>query len=137
MRSATHSSGFSLIETLIALGVLCGAVVTLASLCLTSVGLMIAARHRSYAVVLARAKLEELLAAAAAGQPVAGGSDALDGEGRVTSEGLALYVRRWQSLTAVTHPTRLELCEVAVTTKAAAGIHGAEITLATLLERQP
>jgi Tfp pilus assembly protein PilV len=129
--------GFSLIEVLVAGGVLCGAVVTLAALCLTSVGTMTAARHRSFALALAQAKLEELLAAADAGQPIADGSDALDADGRPTTASAAIYLRRWRFVAPPRPAAALTDCEVTVTTKAASGIQVGDVRLVTSMEHQP
>lgn len=130
-------NGFSLIEVIVAAGVICGAAVTLAALCSSSVGLMAAARHRSYAVVLARARLDEWLAAAAVGQPLTDGADALDADGHVTSNRTALYTRRWRFTAPALHADRLIACEVQVTTNIAAGLHGGSATVVALLEPQP
>jgi Tfp pilus assembly protein PilV len=136
-RTSISEGGFSLIEVIVAGGLICGVVVTLAALCTTSLRLMAAARQRSNAVVLARARIEEWLAAAEVGQAFADGGDAVDADGRVTSDSTAIYTRRWRFTAPPAHADRLIACEVQVTTNAAAGLHVGTTTLVALLERQP
>jgi hypothetical protein len=112
-------------------------VVTLAALCLTSVGSMVAARHRSFAIALAQAKLEELLAAVDAGQPTTDGTDALDADGRLTTETAAIYIRRWRFVAPALPAGALTDCEVTVTSNAARGLQVGEVRLVTSMERQP
>lgn len=58
MRS--NNSGFSLVETVVALGLLTGAVISLAQLFAISTESNLGSRTRTYAVVLAQQKLEQL-----------------------------------------------------------------------------
>jgi Tfp pilus assembly protein PilV len=134
---STSEDGFSLIEVIVAAGIIGGAVITLAALCSASVGLMAAARYRSCALVLARAKLEEWIAAADVGQALLDGADAVDADGRVTGDGTAVYVRRWRFTAPVVHADRLIACEVDVTANTAAGLHVGTTSVIALLERQP
>ena len=60
-RSFSSDAGFSLAETMIALGLLATALVTLAQLFGLSTRSNIGARNTTYAAVLAEQKIEELL----------------------------------------------------------------------------
>ena len=91
--------GFTLIETIISIGLLTGALVVLAHLAAISVEANATARHRTLATLLAEQKLEQMRA-----EPVlndvadafehlrAGGEPAC--EGQVTCAE-SVYVRRW------------------------------------------
>jgi len=109
----------------------------LAALFISSSELMLAARHRSYAVMLARAKLEELLAAEEAGTAVVDGTDAVDADGRVTADSVAIYGRQWRLAPLASHPDRLLVLTVEVTPRVASPVHAGPAELATLLERRP
>jgi type II secretory pathway pseudopilin PulG len=137
-RDARHSqSGSSLIEVLIAAGVLCGAAVTLAALIASSADLMTSARHRSFAAILARSKLEELLATASAGEQIPDGADAVDAAGTVTMDGAGIYARRWRLLAVPEHPDRLTVLRVDVTPRLPGALHLGEATLMALVEPPP
>ena len=122
---------------MIAVGVLCTAAVMLAALFISSSELMLAARHRSYAVMLARAKLEELLAAEEAGSAVVDGTDAVDADGRVTADSVAIYGRQWRLAPLASHPDRLLVLTVEVTPRVASPVHAGRAEVTTLLERRP
>jgi hypothetical protein len=122
---------------MVAGGVLCGAVVTLAALLTASASLMTAARHRSFAAILARAKLEELLAAAQAGEHLGDGTDAVDGNGTVVSSEVSTYVRRWHLTPVAAHPDGLAVLEVSVTPQVPGALHAGDVVVTTLVERQP
>ena len=122
---------------MIAVGVLCAAAVMLAALFISSTELMIAARHRSYAAMLARAKIEQLLAAGDAGIAVVDGADAVDGDGRVTAQDAGTYGRQWRLRPLASHPDRLLLLTVEVTPRVASAVHAGRTELTTLLERRP
>jgi prepilin-type N-terminal cleavage/methylation domain-containing protein len=95
--------GFSLVETLIAVALLSGALVTLAQFVGTGVQSGAAARARAQTALMAEQKMEQLRvlpwsSIAASG----GGVEYLDGSGRVQCPGAgvpcgdAVYVRRWR-----------------------------------------
>jgi Tfp pilus assembly protein PilV len=128
-------TGTSLIELMIAVGMLCGAAVTLAALLMSSASLMAAARHRTCALVFARARLEELLAASRAGEPLADGADAVGADGVVTAVAAAAYLRRWRVVPPGGHADRLSLLDVEVEPRGAAPLHDAPVELIALVER--
>jgi len=136
-RTLRAESGSTLLEIMVAVGVLCTAAVMLAALFISSSELMLAARHRSYAVMLARAKLEELLAAEEAGSAVVDGTDAVDDDGRVSATGGATYGREWRLAPLASHPDRLLVLTVQVTPRMASSVHAGRTELTTLLERRP
>jgi len=97
MRSADH--GFTLIETIIAIGVLAGAIVSLAQLVAICTGTNAAAQHRTKSAWLAQQKIEQLRA-----EPVLDAIPAtveyLDPDGTVVCRGVlacprAVYLREW------------------------------------------
>jgi Tfp pilus assembly protein PilV len=95
--------GFSLVETIVAAGLLAGALVTLAQFVAAGVQSGAAARARAAATLMAEQKMEELRAlpwAAIAAIP-AESTDYLDASGEERCPGAdmacgdAMYVRRW------------------------------------------
>jgi hypothetical protein len=118
--------GFSLLETLIACGLMVTALVSLAQLFSLSVRSNASSRDTSLAVTLATQKLEVLRVApwafdatgVARGSPgtdgLSSGVDYVDRAGRVVSRGSAAFVREWwvDALTAA--PDRTISVEVAV-----------------------
>jgi hypothetical protein len=135
-RGTFHAeSGTSLIEVMIAGGLLCGAVVTVAALLTGSASLMTAARHRSYATVLARAKIDDLLAASQMGTPIVEGADAVDGSGVVATDGI--YARRWRLLPPPSHGDRLVVLVVEVVPRVSELLRGGRAELTTIVEREP
>ena len=97
MSPAHSDAGFSLPEVLIAAALAAVALVSLATLLVTSIESATAARHRTAATLLAQAKVEELLTiASAGGAPPAGGVESISGSGRAdAASGEPLYTRRW------------------------------------------
>jgi hypothetical protein len=100
--------GFSLVETIVAAGLLAGALVTLAQFVAAGVQSGAAARARAAATLMAEQKMEELRAlpwAAIAAIP-SDSTDYLDasGEERCPGAGMAcgdaMYVRRWSAAPA-------------------------------------
>ena len=95
--------GFSLVEVLVAVGLMTTAVAMLARLFVLSVETNLTSRHRTYAAVLAQQKLEELRAEAfeaSSGYTAVGGVEYLDRSGQVVdvgtdSSGRGVYMRRW------------------------------------------
>lgn len=110
LAAAGNTSGFTLVEVLVAMALLSSAVVTVLHLVVMSSAANLSARDLSYTTALASAKLDELRAGDVAGlvgsSPVAwafsapGHVDYLDAAGKVVgSAGLppadAIYIRRW------------------------------------------
>jgi Tfp pilus assembly protein PilV len=97
MRAADH--GFSLIETIISIGVLTGAIATLAHLVSVSAGTNAAAHHRTMTAVLAQQKLEQLRAETTL-DAASRVDEYLDADGAVMCRGAngcagAVYLRQW------------------------------------------
>ena len=100
---AASDHGFSLVEVLVAVGLMTTAVAMLARLFVLSVETNLTSRHRTYAAVLAQQKLEELRAEAfesSSYYPAVGGVEYLDRSGQVVdvatdSSGRGVYMRRW------------------------------------------
>jgi prepilin-type N-terminal cleavage/methylation domain-containing protein len=97
MRSAER--GFTLIETIVAIGVLAGAVVSLAQLVAVCTGTNAAGQHRTRSAWLAQQKIEQLRS-----EPVLDATprtvEYLDPDGTVACPGelpcpRAVYVREW------------------------------------------
>ena len=95
---------------------------------------MTAARYRSYAAVLARARLEELLAAVNAGDVVADGADAI-GDDRPDASGGAspVYLRRWRVTPAPGHPDRLAMVAVQVEPQVPRSLHAGPVEVMALV----
>ncbi len=90
--------GFSLIEVLVATGVLVAGLLSLSQLFAMAIATNVAAKHASVATVLAAQKVEEIRAEPGAG--AASGVDHADRWGSVLGSGLppplgAIYTRRW------------------------------------------
>ncbi len=107
-RAGSDEAGFSLVEVLVAAGLLATAVVALAQLFALSARANLAARRISDASILAARKLEELRAEgelspsppAALQENTAGYVDYVDAFGNTladggTPQGAAIYTRRW------------------------------------------
>ena len=153
---AEAASGFSLLEVLMAVALLAGALVALAQLCAIATSANVVARGTTVAVVLATAKIEQLrqdVAHAAGGSlesDLAGFSDAFDAGGRSLGVGLpppqgAAFVRRWSVQPLASDPVRSRLCQVRVLRRSTLasgprwpGMHQGEsrlLTLATQTDR--
>jgi Tfp pilus assembly protein PilV len=118
-RTIASSSGFSLAETLIALGILAAALLSLAQLFTISAAVIQRAQHVSIAAVIASQKLEELRALPGAGAArAADGIELIDRDGSVLppdrSQGSA-YTRRWSVRPHAADPDRLSVIDVRVT----------------------
>ena len=95
MRDLTRTGGFSLIESLIACGLLATALLSIGQLSSGAIVLLADARNRTLATMLAVARLEELRASAA---PAAGG-DTVDSHGQPVADGtVRRFERRWSVL---------------------------------------
>jgi type II secretion system protein I len=122
MRSARASDGFTLIESLIACAVLATAVLSIGHLASSAVALITDARNRTFATILAVAKLEELRTSPAP----AAGADVVDGEGRPPSPATSRrYDRRW-SVTPVSPD--VQILNVVVTPFPRAAVREVRVT---------
>jgi type II secretory pathway pseudopilin PulG len=144
------STGFSLIETIVALGLLAGAITGLISLFTLSARANLAARHASVATMLASAKLEQLARvvpltsspANALDVNVTGFCELLNEHGATigacaTASDRAPYVRRWsvEPLSGLASSTVLRVLVSWSADPAAntwAGLHADEVRLVTL-----
>ena len=122
MRDSTRDEGFSLIETLIACALLATALLSVGHLSTAAVTMLMDARSRTEATMLAVSKLEELRSSAA---PVAGG-DTVDARGQPPQGAVSrLFERRW-SVAAVSPDARILTVGV---TPAPRGIAGREVRI--------
>ena len=148
----TSQHGFSLLETIVAVALLAGAVTGLLSLFTLTTTANREARHASLAVMLAGSKLEELRSspsAPAAGPAgsltanTAGFCDLLGADGATLGTcsapaQSALYVRRWSIEARGSGPIQVTVLRVAVSWNRGAarnswaGLHADEVQLATL-----
>lgn len=93
------NGGSSLVESIIAIGLLTSALVTLAQLAAVAVQTNAEAKYRTLATIMATQKMEQLRAELALGN-VGGAVEYLGGSGEVVCEGPiacagAVYLRRW------------------------------------------
>jgi len=104
MCDSRPAQGFSLIETLIACALLATALLSIGHLSTAAVSVLIDARSRTEATILAVSKLEELRSSAA---PAAGG-DTVDARGQQPPQGAVsrLFERRW-SVAGVSQDARI------------------------------
>ena len=122
MRESTRDEGFSLIETLLACALLATALLSVGHLSTAAVNMLMDARSRTEATVLAVSKLEELRSSAA---PVAGG-DTVDARGQPPQGAVSrLFDRRW-SVAAVSQDAAIVTVDVALTPR---GIGGREVRI--------
>ena len=115
--------GTTLVEAIIAIGILAGAVVMLAGLSSVAVRTSALARERSVATLLALQKMEAVCADAAASSPSPANAWAVDTPGyveyldqygnRVAGRAGGVYVRRW-SVTPLPSDANLLAIQVAV-----------------------
>ena len=150
------ASGFSLLEVLMAVTLLAGALVALAQLCAIATSANVVARGTTVGVVLATAKIEQLrqdVSHAAGGSlesDLAGFSDSFDAGGRSLGVGRppphgAAFVRRWSVQPLASDPVRSRMFQVRVLRRFAMasgppwpGMHQGEsrlLTLATQTDR--
>lgn len=127
--------GFSLIEVLIASGILAAAAVALSGLCVLSAEALLAARQRSVAAILAAARLEELLADPDALRSSVGGSDWVGPSGTGQPDAFGGYQRHWRITASSSLPDKLVVVSVRVTSATEARLHLDDIRLITLAER--
>ena len=150
---AAEASGFSLLEVLMAVTLIAGALVALAQLCAIATNANLVARGTTVGVVLATAKIEQLRqdeAHAAGGSlesDLAGFSDAFDAGGRSLGAGIpppqgAAVVRRWSVQPLASDPVRSRMFQVRVLRPSTVGsgpawpgMHQGESRLLTLATR--
>jgi prepilin-type N-terminal cleavage/methylation domain-containing protein len=132
---SANDDGFSLIEVIIATGILATALVTVSGLLVVSADALLAARQRSVAAALASAKLEELLADAEALRNGTEAGDDVNAAGAPGADASGHYRRDWSASPAPAFPDRLVLASVRVTTPTGARVHLHDVTLVTLVER--
>jgi type II secretory pathway pseudopilin PulG len=117
-RTIASAAGFSLAETLIALGILAAALLSLAQLFTIAAAVVQRARHVSIAAVMASQKLEELRALpGAAGARTADGIELIDRDGSVLPPDRlrgSAYTRRWSVRPHAADPDRLSVIDVRV-----------------------
>jgi len=107
------TGGFSLIEVLVATGILAVAIAGLAQLFVIAVRANVDARHATYAAVLAAQKIEEFRAAPF--PPPGGGEEDLDGRGVVAEvPNQPAYRRRWTIAPLARHPLEAVVITVVV-----------------------
>ena len=145
MQSAASAGGFTLLETLIATGIVVTAVAGLAQLVAFSAGLTLASTESAVALAAAQQKLEALRAleygfdeaGVATGDPRLAPAryvDWLDASGVEVEEVDAAFVRRWQITTIdATEPSLIGIAVCVVDARARIP----DACLATLRTRQP
>src|SRR5688572_20846819 len=99
--------GFSLIEVVIAAGILGTALITVAALLTMSTDALLAARQRTAAAALASARLEELLADADALRAGVESSDEVNDAGGVEPRASGWFHRQWSVRASAAFPDRL------------------------------
>jgi prepilin-type N-terminal cleavage/methylation domain-containing protein len=133
--SRIDERGFSLIELIIATGILGSALITVASLLAMSTDVILAARQRTTAAALASARLEELLSDADALRAGVESSDEVNDAGGVEPRASGWFRREWSVRASAAFPDRLVIATVRVTTPAAARLHLEDVRLITVVER--
>ena len=130
MPSTRSEAGFSLLEAIVAVGLMAGALASLGQMLIISLAINQSARERSDATVLAQQKMEQLLVESASGSagssPLVGGSltsnmdgwfDYVDRSGQsLGSEALrsGVYTRRWAVDLLPSSPTNTVVIHVLV-----------------------
>jgi Tfp pilus assembly protein PilV len=127
--------GFSLIEVVIAAGILATALITVAALLTMSTDALLAARQRTAAAALASARLEELVADADALRAGVESSDEVNDAGGVEPRPSGWFRRQWSVRPLAAFPDRLVIATVQVTTPAGARLQLQDVRLITVVER--
>src|SRR5688572_29270714 len=136
MRSnAPDEQGFSLIEVLIASGILAAAAVALSGLSFICADALLAARQRSIAAMLASARLEELLADTDALRSGVDAGDRVNASGGSEPDAGGWYQRRWRVTASPALSERLAVVSVVVTSPAGTWLQLHDIRLTTVAER--
>jgi len=133
--NARDEQGFSLIEVLIASGILAAAAVSLSGLCLTAADALLAAKQRSIAAMLASGRLEELLADTDALRSGIDAGDRVNASGGSEPDAGGWYLRRWRVTASPALPERLVVVSVLVTSPAGTRLQLHDIRLTTVAER--
>ena len=132
LRRSRNESGFSLVEAIVAIGVLTTAVAGLVQLLVMSVRSNRAGRDATFATVLAQQKAEELRTGSDAGAA----EDFVDSLGnRVTHEAAATHVRQWSVEPSRAYPADLLVVTVVVTPLRS--VAGKETRVVTIVPRSP
>ena len=122
-KQRTSEHGFSLAETIIALAILAGTLLSLAQLFTTATGIVTTARHVTTGSILASQKLEELRSVVS-GLPsvptIDGGIEYVDRVGAAVQSGGGIstnvaYTRQWRVRPLASDPDRVALIRVVVT----------------------
>ena len=127
--------GFSLIEVVIATGILGTALITVAALLTMSTDALLAARQRTAAAALASTRLEELLADADALRTGVESSDEVNDAGGLEPRASGWFRRQWSVRASPAFPERLVIASVQVMTPAAGRLHLDDVRLVTVVER--
>jgi Tfp pilus assembly protein PilV len=133
--SSPGERGFSLIEVIIAAGILGTALITVAALLAMSTDALLAARQRTAAAALASARLEELLADADALRLGVDSSDDVNDAGGLEPRVSGWFRRQWSVRASTSFPDRLVIATVQVTTPAGVRLHLQDVRLITVVER--
>jgi prepilin-type N-terminal cleavage/methylation domain-containing protein len=130
-----YEQGFSLIEVLVATGILGAAAVALSGLCITSADALLAAKQRSIAATIASARLEELLADTDTLRNGVDASDWVNASGGSEPDAGGWYRRRWIVTASPGGPENLVVASVLVTTPAGGRLHVHDVRLVTVAAR--
>ena len=131
----TGAQGFSLIEVLIASGLLVTTLASLAHLFIVAMSANVGARDMTYATVLAAQKIEELRAASFPETMAADSTELLDARGRAQAQEApqpAAYLRRWTVAALPADPTNT----VVITVSVSRGAGHRAVRLATIRTRK-
>ena len=122
MPHLARADGFSLLESLIACAVLATALLSVGYLASSAMALITDARHRTFATILAVAKLEELRTSPAPGT----GDEVIGSNGRPPSGGSSpRYARHWS---VIPISDDVKILNVVVTPLPRAPVHEVRIT---------
>lgn len=129
MPRAASQRGFSLVDALIASGLLAAAIAGLAHLFVVAARANADARDTTYATVLAAQKIEEFRAAAFPGTLGAESMDYLDAQGAlVATRALSMYERRWTIQPLPAYPLDAVVITVVVSRHGAPAHHAVRLT---------
>jgi Tfp pilus assembly protein PilV len=140
-RVSPSEAGFSLLEVCMAAGLVAAALVTLAALFAAAIESNLAARHQTYAVVLAQHKIEELRAIAPALEAPAAGVEYLDLAGLVVRGGApppgTAFERRWSVAPLAAGAAGLLVIDVSVIPRANRALERHDARVATIVRGRP
>ena len=126
-----QDTGISHIELVVATALVASGVMATVALFVQADAALRAARHRTFAAVLARAKLERIVADLDLGLVSAGGDEPLDGAGHPLTRPPGAFRRRW-SVTPLAAAPDLLLVDMEVTSMAEARAPGSTVQIRTL-----